>query len=243
MKSEKQRRLQARKPSRGLTSVFFGNDGVPASTPPWVPIALFLVAVILLCYRYTTDLDLGFHLKTGQQIWQSRSIPKVDPFFFTERPELIAFPRSEWALLFCDDVAAIYAKRNGSNESIIRGKEIKSIQPLQLSTYLDAIAGDQEKQQLFTEELDLELRRHPDSYRLHFLSGIFAVKRGPALLPQAVDQFQRSISIKTDYVPAYYSLAAVCRYLGRIEEARSGYKTILALENNPLVAGELETMR
>jgi tetratricopeptide (TPR) repeat protein len=156
--------------------------------------------------------------------------------------EAIAFPRSDWALVYVDDLAVIYVRRNGKNVEMIRNKEIKAVQPLQLSSYLDEILKDPEKQQQFLTEMDAGLRIHPDSFRSHFLMGIFAIKRGSQYLAQAVQEFQRTIAINPEYVPAHLNLGAVYRRLGQTKDAKKAYRRALKLQENAAVRRELELL-
>ena len=140
----------------------------------------------------------------------------------------LAFPRSGWALLYFDEIAVIYARRNGNNDEIIRQKEIRTVQPLQLSSYLDAIIKEPAKAQQFLEEMEVNLREHPSSFRARFLMGIFALKRGPEYLAEAVQEFQRTIALNPEYVPAYLNLGSIYMHLGRYSEARQLYEQVLA---------------
>jgi hypothetical protein len=156
--------------------------------------------------------------------------------------ENLAFPRTEWALVYFDDLAVIYVRRNGKNDEIIRQREINAVQPLQLSGYLDAIVKDPEKERQFMTEMDANLRQHPSSFRARFVLGIFAVKRGPEALKQAEQEFLQSIALNPEYVPAYLNLGNIYVYLGRYAEARQLYQKALALEPNPATAQQLKAL-
>jgi tetratricopeptide (TPR) repeat protein len=154
-----------------------------------------------------------------------------------------AFDRAEWALVHFDDSAAVYVRRNGRNDEIVRRHEIKTVEPFQLSTYLDAIAGDPPRLALFLKETDDNLLRHPNSYRTHFVRGLLAVKRGPQFLAEAVREFQSTAAANPDYAPAYFNLGGVLSYLGRFSEARAAYERVLALGENRGAAEQLERLR
>ncbi len=157
--------------------------------------------------------------------------------------EQLAFPRSEWALVYFDEIAVIYARRNGKNEEVIRQKEIKTVQPLQLSVYLDAILKDPEKQNRFLEEMNTNLREHPSAYRDHLVLGIFAIKRGPAFFPQAIQEFQQAAALDPEYAPAYFNLGNVFMQLGRISEARQAFEKALELTDSPVAAQQLSLIQ
>ena len=58
--------------------------------------------------------------------------------------ETLAFERQEWALVYFDDIVVVYVRRNGKNDRVVQRYEIRSVQPLQVSSYLDPIVKDQE---------------------------------------------------------------------------------------------------
>jgi hypothetical protein len=153
--------------------------------------------------------------------------------------EKLAFPRSEWALVYFDDLAVIYVRRNGKNDEVIRQKEIKTVQPLQLSSYLDEVVQDPEKQRQFMEEMNANLRDHPASFRAHFLLGISAIKRGPRYLNLAIQEFQQASAVNPEYIPAYLNLGSIYMQLGRFSEARQAYRKVLALEDNEIARQQL----
>jgi hypothetical protein len=155
----------------------------------------------------------------------------------------LAFPRSGWALIYFDEMAVIYARRNSSNDEIIRQKEIRTVQPLQLSSYLDSIIAEPTVEKQFLEEITANQRDHPSSFRARFLMGIFALKRGPAFLAEAVREFQQSIALNPEYIPAYINLGSVYMHLGRYSEARQLYERVLAREKNATAEEQLEILR
>jgi hypothetical protein len=62
---------------------------------------------------------------------------------------------------------------------VVQRYEIRSVQPLQVSSYLDPIVNDQGQLRLFLDEMNSNLHDHPSSFRSHFILGMLAVKRGP----------------------------------------------------------------
>ncbi len=156
--------------------------------------------------------------------------------------DALAFPRSGWALVYFDDLAVIYVRRNGTNEGVIRQNEIKLIQPLQLSGYLDGIIRDPAAQRQFLEEMGANLREHPASFRAHFLMGMFSVKQGQDFA-QAIREFQLASAVNPEYVPAYLNLGAIYLGLGRLTEARQAYARVLGIENNPTAAQQLKRIQ
>jgi tetratricopeptide (TPR) repeat protein len=158
--------------------------------------------------------------------------PETAPATPEDSVESVAFPRAEWALVYFDDVAAIYVRRNGKNEAVIKQAEIRSIQPLQLSSYLDGILRDPDALRLFMKEMQENLRRRPASFRAHFTLGMLHAKRGPEFLGKAVSEFEQAVQHNPDFFPAYLNLGILYRRLGRISEARRAFERCLALQEN-----------
>ena len=131
----------------------------------------------------------------------------------------VAFGRSDWALVYFDDLAIIYVRRNGKNDSVLREREIKTVRPLQLSVYLNDIVRDPDRTDAFLREMNANLRRHPESFRAHALLGIFAMKRGPRFWEQGIEQFKRTLAINPEFEPAYSNLHTLYLALGRAREA------------------------
>jgi tetratricopeptide (TPR) repeat protein len=162
------------------------------------------------------------------------------------RPEssldVLAFPRNEWGLVYFDDVVAVYIRRNGKNDSILREKEIRMVQPFQLSGYLDGIAKDSGKLRAFSAEMDANLRDHPSSYRAHHTLGVLAVKRGPQYLEQAILEFEQAVSLNQEFAPGYVNLGSIYMYRGRYDEAKHLLQKALSLEKNPLAEDQLKRL-
>ena len=155
----------------------------------------------------------------------------------------IAFPRSDWALVYFDELALVYVRRSGPNGEVIRQHEVRTIQPLQLSGYLDEIVRSPDQEQLFRQELSANLNAHPSSYRGYFMQGIFNVKRGAAHLPEAIESFRQAAVLNPEYVPACLNLANIYAALGRVAEARALYEQVLSREENPAARQQLNLLR
>lgn len=169
--------------------------------------------------------------------------PESPPANPEQSLDVLAFPRPSWALIYFDDVVTIYARRNGKNDGIIQKCEIKLIQPLNLSGYLDALLADPDRTRLFMEEMQAHLQAHPSSFRDHFTLGMLAVKRGPNDLGEAVREFQRAAEINPDFAPAHVNLGVIYLHLGRRAEAEQSFKKALSLERNPFAEQQLRQLR
>jgi hypothetical protein len=169
--------------------------------------------------------------------------PEQTPSRSDRSLDTLAFPRTDWGLVYFDDVAAVYVRRNGKNDSILVQKEIRTVQPLQLSSYLDDIISSPESLQAFSEEMNANLREHPSSFRDHFTLGILAVKRGPQFLNQALREFEQAVALNPDFAPAYVNLGSIYLHLGRFEEAERSLQKALSLEKNPFAEEQLRRLR
>jgi tetratricopeptide (TPR) repeat protein len=169
--------------------------------------------------------------------------PESPPSTPERSVEVLAFSRQEWALIYFDEVAAIYARRNGLNDELIRKSEIRMVQPLQLSSYLDDIARDPVRMRQFLAEIQVNMEQHPSSFRDHFTLGMLAVKRGPDHLGEAVREFEQTVEINPDFAPAYVNLGSIYRHLGRNREAERVLRKALSLEDNPLARAQLYQLR
>jgi hypothetical protein len=156
--------------------------------------------------------------------------------------ETVAFERGSWALVYFDDVVAIYVRRNGKNDGAVQRYEIRTVQPLQLSSYLDPIVKDPEQLRAFLDEMSANLRDHPSSFRSHFTLGMLAVKRGPAFLGAALEEFQKVVELNPDFAPAYVNLGSIYLHLGRRGEAEAALKKALALEENPVALEQMKLL-
>jgi tetratricopeptide (TPR) repeat protein len=139
-------------------------------------------------------------------------------------------------------MAVIYARCNGRNDTIIRQREIRTVQPLQLSSYLDPIVREPAAARQFLEEMQVNLREHPSSFRARFVMGIFALKRGPAFLAEAVQEFQQAIALNPEFIPAYINLGSIYMHLGRRSEARQVYEQVLARGKNATAEEQLRLL-
>jgi tetratricopeptide (TPR) repeat protein len=156
--------------------------------------------------------------------------------------DYLAFPRQDWGLVYFDDVAAVYVRRNGRNDAALGG-EIRMVQPLQVSGYLDGIVADPAKLAAFVAEMEANARAHGMSFRNRFTLGLLALKRGPQYFEEARRHFQSSAAINPDFAPSHVNLGSVCLHLKRYDEAESAYRKALELGPNQFVEQQLRKLQ
>src|SRR5579883_1882352 len=62
---------------------------------PWTyPLAACFILLFLFAFRQNVDLDMGFHLRTGQWILQNHAVPQKDTFSFTSNQN--DYPDPHW---------------------------------------------------------------------------------------------------------------------------------------------------
>jgi hypothetical protein len=155
----------------------------------------------------------------------------------------LAFDRQDWALVYFDDIVATYVRRNARNDRVIQQHEIRMVQPLQVSSYLDPIVKNEPQLRAFLDEMNANLRDHPASFRAHFTLGMLAVKRGPAFLGEALHEFEKAAELNPDFAPALVNLGSIYLHLGRRAEAEAALKKALSLEDNPLALEQLKLLQ
>ncbi|MBM3789317.1 MAG: hypothetical protein FJW35_03095 [Acidobacteria bacterium] len=157
--------------------------------------------------------------------------------------DVLAFPRESWALVYFDDTAAIYVRRSQMNRGLIEQNEIRLVQPLQLSGYLDGIVRDPARLGLFLQEMESNLRANPRSFRAHFTLGVLAVKRGGDYLGEAIRQFELAADRNPDFAPAHLNLGSLYFGTGRMADAERAFRRALAVEPSPLAEEMLKRIR
>ena len=60
----------------------------------------------------------------------------------------------------------------------------------------------------------------------------------------SIDEFKKTIQLKSDFTPAYYLLAQVYEFQGEIDSALQGYQIVLKLEpRNKEVIEKIESLK
>lgn len=112
-----------------------------------------------------------------------------------EEPTPIFFPQEEWALVFFDDVAAIYVRRNGGNAEVISRYEYRVVHP-SLFFATDGLA-QVNLQQLSqgVAELQRAAQWSPESYLIHLMRGYY-LSAAPGRSEDALAAFERALEVK-----------------------------------------------
>ena len=68
------------------------------AAPAWLRLLIALFSILLLAGLFSSEIadsDFWWHLKTGQYIWQTHSLPSPDPFAYTTATAKSAYPGEE----------------------------------------------------------------------------------------------------------------------------------------------------
>jgi hypothetical protein len=168
--------------------------------------------------------------------------PEQAPASMALSLETIAFPRQEWGLVYFDDVCVIYARRTPANQPVLQKFEIRQVQPLQLSAYLDAVIRDPQRFQAFQDEIATNLEKHPASFRDRFIMGMVDVKRGAGFLDAAASEFQKTIELNPDFLPSYINLERIYVFQNRFREASALLRKAYSIEPRVPLAQELKRL-
>ena len=113
-----------------------------------------------------------------------------------------------WALIYMDDVAAVYARRTPELADAIATYELHYIEPQQLDmTYIQSRITDEESLQSALDEINRTLELVPTSYRLHFLRAYVFHLAGDTA--SAKQDLETTLRINPDFTPAQTVLAAL----------------------------------
>jgi len=75
-----------------------GARATPLAAPAWLRLVIAVLSLLLLAGLFSSEIsdsDFWWHLKTGQYIWQTRSLPSPDPFAYTTATAKNSYPGEE----------------------------------------------------------------------------------------------------------------------------------------------------
>jgi len=111
------------------------------------------------------------------------------------------FPKEEWALVYFDDIAALYVQRMDGLKDLIERHEYKILNPQKLDiTYLQTEIQSQEQFDKAAREIQKGLAFNPDSWRLHFTLAYAWSLAGAE--QQMADELKRTLEINPRFTPA-----------------------------------------
>jgi tetratricopeptide (TPR) repeat protein len=118
------------------------------------------------------------------------------------------FPKEEWALVYYDDVAALYVKRLPELQELIGKNEYIILQPNNPDlSYLQAYIQSDEAFQEALTEVQRGLSINPESYRLHFTAAyIYSLAGQPQLIQQ---ELEKTLKINPSFEPARAILESI----------------------------------
>lgn len=111
------------------------------------------------------------------------------------------FPKEEWALIYYDDTAMIYAKRIDEFKEVIERYEYTMLDPQSLDlTYLQERIRSQEEFDAAVREVQKGLAINPESFRLHFtLAYVYSLAEAQQAMMQ---ELNKTLEINPRFEPA-----------------------------------------
>ena len=111
------------------------------------------------------------------------------------------FPKEEWALVYYDDIAALYVRRMDELQQFIQQNEYTILKPQALDlSYLQEYAKSEKSFQEARGEVQRGLSTNPDSYRLHFTAAYLYSLAG--LNNQMREELEKTLKINPYFQPA-----------------------------------------
>ena len=142
-----------------------------------------------------------------------------------EEPSPVFFPTEAWALVFFDDVAAVYLRRSGANEAVIAAQEYRVIHPARILGG-DGVQIDRYNYQQGFLELQRAREWSPDSFLVHLLLG-YQYNAVPGQEVEALQHFTRAGELNPSVAAADFQRGLLLIELGRPAEAVEILKSYL----------------
>jgi hypothetical protein len=144
-----------------------------------------------------------------------------------------ALVRSQrWALVFFDDVADLFVRRNSGNDLLIQMNEYQCVDPFRSPFFnpQDRVAS--------LAELERAIAVSPNSYVPLYLKGDLLLRLG--MLPQAEPIFVRVLQLSPGHLGSLTDLGLTYLQLGRPAEAEAYFRKALASTTDPGLQANLE---
>lgn len=120
-----------------------------------------------------------------------------------EEPTPDFFPPQKWALVYFDDVCAIFIRRGGANEALVRRYEYRAVHPARFFGSREGTAAvDFARLDMGLAELDRALEWSPQSPLLYLMRG-FYLNAVPGRESQALADFTRAAESDPTLAPAF----------------------------------------
>lgn len=121
------------------------------------------------------------------------------------------YPAQEWALVYFDDISAVFVRRQGMNPEAVRQYEFRVAHPARFFGDAGAAAGvDLPRLSEGISELRRALAWNPDSYVAHLMLGYYLTNL-PGGNKEAVEHFTRATVLNPDSATAHFQLGILLR--------------------------------
>lgn len=151
-------------------------------------------------------------------------------------PHLVNNP--DWALIYWDPVAVVYAKRGSKNDDVIKRFEYKYTRPNDLDfSYIDLyLLHEKDKIKDVVGEFEKNLMVNPDNEESHMALSYMYYYRGGK--KEALEELKKAIEINPNIGFAYSSIGELYREMGEKEMAKAAYAKALTIDPKDDVASE-----
>lgn len=116
------------------------------------------------------------------------------------------YPPQEWALIYFDDISAVFVRRQGRNPEAVRRYEFRVAHPARFFGDAEAAAGvDLPRLAEGIAELRRALAWNPDSYVAHLMLGYYLTNLAGGH-KEAIEHFTRAAALNPDSATAHFQL-------------------------------------
>jgi tetratricopeptide (TPR) repeat protein len=185
-------------------------------------------------------IDEAFTANRTPQQWQSfLDKYRIDVAFVDitrEQHSPLYYPSELWALVYFDDLSAVFLRRGAGNDDIIRREEIGHVHP---ARFFESSPGGGGIDRLHLEEGIAELRRllawDQDSYIGHLMLG-FYLNQAQGKAQEALLHFSRAAQLHPASAVAHFQRGILLRDAGELDPALASLRRAARLQPDDALA-------